>query len=197
VSCRSEQRAYRMVGVVAMLRVRRDINGFTIVELLIVIVVIGILAAITIVSFNGVQDKARGAKVNSDIAQIKKAIAAAEATSGKTLNGITSSYSTGAPCWSKAAGTNLSSLDKTNDQCWIDYKNTLSAISNASGVNITALVDPWNRPYLIDENEGEGGGCSTKDTIAVFPLPVTGAFGINGTYSKANDVPFSGNSICS
>ena len=34
-------------------------NGFTIVELLIVIVVIGILAAITIVAFNGVQDKAK------------------------------------------------------------------------------------------------------------------------------------------
>jgi general secretion pathway protein G len=36
--------------------------GFTIVELLIVIVVIGILAAITIVSFNGVQERARNAK---------------------------------------------------------------------------------------------------------------------------------------
>lgn len=33
-------------------------NGFTIVELLIVIVVIGILAAITIVSYNGVQQRA-------------------------------------------------------------------------------------------------------------------------------------------
>lgn len=33
--------------------------GFTIVELLIVIVVIGILAAITIVSFNGVQNRAK------------------------------------------------------------------------------------------------------------------------------------------
>jgi prepilin-type N-terminal cleavage/methylation domain-containing protein len=40
---------------------RRDKNtaGFTIVELLIVIVVIGILAAITIVSYNGIQERAR------------------------------------------------------------------------------------------------------------------------------------------
>jgi prepilin-type N-terminal cleavage/methylation domain-containing protein len=34
-------------------------SGFTIVELLIVIVVIGILAAITIVAYNGVQNRAR------------------------------------------------------------------------------------------------------------------------------------------
>lgn len=33
-------------------------SGFTIVELLIVIVVIAILAAITIVAYNGIQDRA-------------------------------------------------------------------------------------------------------------------------------------------
>lgn len=37
-------------------------RGFTIVELLIVIVVIGILAAITIVAFNGVQTRARNSQ---------------------------------------------------------------------------------------------------------------------------------------
>lgn len=42
-------------------------SGFTIVELLIVIVVIGILAAITIVAFNGVQDRARSASLISDL----------------------------------------------------------------------------------------------------------------------------------
>jgi len=48
-------------------------KGFTIVELLIVIVVIGILAAITIVSFNGVQDKAKSASLQADLSKaIKK-----------------------------------------------------------------------------------------------------------------------------
>lgn len=42
-------------------------TGFTIVELLIVIVVIGILAAITIVAYNGVQARAHDAAVRSDL----------------------------------------------------------------------------------------------------------------------------------
>lgn len=49
-------------------------RGFTIVELLIVIVVIGILAAITIVAYNGVQQRARDVTRTSDISSIQKAL---------------------------------------------------------------------------------------------------------------------------
>lgn len=42
-------------------------SGFTIVELLIVIVVIGILAAITIVAYNGIQNRAKAATLATDL----------------------------------------------------------------------------------------------------------------------------------
>lgn len=53
---------------------RKDATGFTIVELLIVIVVIAILAAISMVAYNGVQDRAKNAQVQSDIRQVAKLI---------------------------------------------------------------------------------------------------------------------------
>lgn len=48
-------------------------KGFTIVELLIVIVVIGILAAITIVAYNGIQSRARDAQTRDAVSKVAKA----------------------------------------------------------------------------------------------------------------------------
>lgn len=46
--------------------------GFTIVELLIVIVVIGILAAITIVAYTGIQNRAHDTTVKSDLSSLAR-----------------------------------------------------------------------------------------------------------------------------
>jgi prepilin-type N-terminal cleavage/methylation domain-containing protein len=56
--------------------------GFTIVELLIVIVVIGILAAITITAFNGVQNRANDISIQSDLQAIAKKIEMYKADNG-------------------------------------------------------------------------------------------------------------------
>lgn len=53
---------------------RRRYDGFTIVELLIVIVVIGVLAAIVIVAYTGVTARASYATVRQDLSSVRTAI---------------------------------------------------------------------------------------------------------------------------
>jgi type II secretion system protein G len=58
-------------------------QGFTIVELLIVIVVIGILAALVITTFTGIQQKARNTERETDIKALQGQIEAYYAQNGK------------------------------------------------------------------------------------------------------------------
>ena len=53
----------------------KNFGGFTIVELLVVIVVIGILAAITIISYTGISSKASVSSLQSDLSNAKKQLA--------------------------------------------------------------------------------------------------------------------------
>lgn len=51
---------------------KKTTSGFTIVELLIVIVVIAILAVITIVAYNGIQNRANDSTIQSDLVNYSK-----------------------------------------------------------------------------------------------------------------------------
>lgn len=57
-------------------------RGFTIVELLIVIVVIAVLAAITIVAYNGITKRANATKAQTNAASVQKVAEAMNADNG-------------------------------------------------------------------------------------------------------------------
>lgn len=64
---------------------KKSTSGFTIVELLIVIVVIAILATISVVAYNGIQARAKFTQQVSEIDKVGKAIQLWSAENGKSL----------------------------------------------------------------------------------------------------------------
>jgi type II secretory pathway pseudopilin PulG len=170
---------------------RAPSKGFTIVELLIIIVVIGVLALIVINSFANAQSQARAAKVNHDLSVLHHAILAARESTGKTLLQITGSGCTRCSCpYLSGDTTPYNTLPKTSS-CWINYYNMLSAVGTAANTSLSDLRDgdPWGTPYIVDENEGEqvGTPCRKDSILSAGPgsnVNMSGSLGnINVRYS--------------
>jgi prepilin-type N-terminal cleavage/methylation domain-containing protein len=148
-------------------------QGFTIVELLIVIIVIGALAALTLNAFSQAQEKARIAKRETDMGLIYKAVITGRNNTGKTLGQITGSHWSVGQCTSATSNPDAiepRNLPKTHS-CWVRYYAVLDGLVAASGASLSGLRDGDSRgnPYMFDENEGEGAapGCG-KDHMRYF-----------------------------
>ncbi len=111
-------------------------RGFTIVELLIVIVVIAILAAITIVAYNGIQNRAKTSSGQSAANNVIKKLEA--------LNAIKGAYSTtaapGAGYTSATMTTYANAAPAAGEAVVDDAAAVIAATSNASGATLTATA---------------------------------------------------------
>ncbi len=122
--------------------------GFTIVELLIVIVVIGVLAAIVIVAYTGIQAQARSAAISADLRNVKQAISRLEIDTGASVFGCpTRTFGPEGSITGTGAGLTGAPITGTvNEGCtW-----STGAVTAWKGPYMPTTVDPWGRPYRID-----------------------------------------------
>lgn len=121
---------------------QKSSRGFTIVELLIVIVVIAILAAITIVSYTSLQERARDAKRKQDVSQIAKLLAIYELDNGPMYTGSGCGYGGNGTGYFNAQGG--TTYPKSMMQCLIDSGITSTVIQDekvsCGGVNCRAYM---------------------------------------------------------
>lgn len=158
---------------------KRTSSGFTIVELLIVIVVIGILAAITTVAYNGIQQRSRDAQRSSDIATLQKALEMYHVDNGGYPTCSTTTYVVGAArgaCYSDDALFVASLAPKYTSKVPRDPTSTgeyryLYMYGSKKGSDVTYSASADDNYIIFVSYESKGGPYALQrgpDTIVNY-----------------------------
>jgi|SRR5579884_2142322 len=154
-----------------MISLKKQNRGFTIVELLIVIVVIGILALLVITTYSGIQAKARNAKRQSDVKSLQTQLEAFFSQNGYYPSNTDMNTSS----W---LSTNMKSLDQ----------NALIDPSNPTQSK-TLATSPTAKQYSYAVTDSSGNSCESNDTnCAKYTLTATYEGTVNGssTFTASN-----------
>lgn len=136
-------------------------KGFTLLELLVVISIIGFLSSVILASVKSAIEKSRITKARNDAVQIVKAIIYAQAETGRPLI----SFAPDTNCMHCAC----TSPGWNSATCLNKLNTALLQIENATGGVYKGLSniksDPWGNAYFFDANQGETGvlSCSNLD----------------------------------
>jgi len=165
--------------------IKKSSRAFTIVELLIVIVVIGILAAITIVSFNGVQNRARVATTQSDLENAAKQLEVYKLTVSSANSypvdlstaGLKASTNT-TYVYSNNSAANTYCLTATNSGTSY-YVASGTAMQSGTCLLTNGLVGWWN--FNGNTNDASGNANNGVNNGATLTAGQNGQ--ANGAYS--------------
>jgi prepilin-type N-terminal cleavage/methylation domain-containing protein len=146
-----------------MVSLKQRQSGFTIVELLIVIVIIGILATLVIVTFSGVQQKARDSERKTDINAIAGQLEAVYASKGN--------YPTLAEINDGAATTGWRAVNefRIDTKAFADPKNA-SATNLTLGATSIPGTPTSTYTYYYSPLADDGSICTTSGSCTGYLL---------------------------
>ena len=167
-----------LVSGVCVLMLAKYTNGkgFTIVELLIVIVVIAVLAAVTIVAFNGIQQRARASAAMAALSQSKKKLEVYKVENGAyptTGNLASAGISSGDTTLQYTSNGTTFCITGTNGN--VSYKTTESAATTSGGCaghgqgGVAAVTNLVTNPSIetnLTSIFGIASGVITRETNA-------------------------------
>lgn len=163
-------------------------RGFTLIELLVVVAIIGILASVILVSLSSARNKARDARIISDVQQIRTQIESDSSGSNYSssfipvqtyigmanANGNTTRYYQLA---SDAANNESNATAQANALCTVG--NQVQAVYSLANFGWTANTC-MNNSALIIESDGNGNGAggwnATPTKYAIFGALSTGNY---------------------
>lgn len=174
----------------------RKQHAFTIVELLIVIVIIAILAAITIVAFNGVQDRARSSAAASSSTQAAKRIKLWQVDNENVTPTCSKFYElvTGT-----TSGAPANPTPPATGPCSFTYIDTNYQYASYTGGAYCATATVVNKSYKVTESvspqgdtacagHGQGGVDAITNLVNNPSFEVTSITNTNGAASISNPI---------
>ena len=140
-------------------------NGFTIIELLIVIVVIGVLVGISVVSYNGVQQSARDKALLSDTDNISTELTRYSAKNGGTYGAALAWYSGSGINpninFTPTAGNIIDVVTSTTDYCIRAYNSA----SNSKTISTASLKESTPGACVGLQPSVAAGGSGTNSLL--------------------------------
>ena len=138
-------------------------RGFTIVELLIVIVVIAILAAITVVAYNGIRERALNLSTEEIVGKYRKAMILYATENGSYPSTSSSCFGEGITgCWNGNVSTtfndnirpylgNATTLPSPPMHCHMMYGGCRQGVAfSRSEINLDGGSHTWSISYMLD-----------------------------------------------